>query len=118
MPDPDDERRAASDRARQRDERERRGWRRWRPGPGRSNRPWQFAEPSRERQQEALDHEVDIIENAVAEHGVIGVDTLQELIGARYWGPGRFRPAVRTAVEEGRIVRHGRGKVGPVSDDM
>ena len=42
---------------------------------------------------------------------------LRRTVAARYWGPGRFGPAVREAVEEGRIVRVGRGKVGPPSEE-
>lgn len=33
---------------------------------------------------------------------------LQQAVGARGWGPGRFRPALRTAVEEERARLVGR----------
>lgn len=102
-----------SERVRRREERENTGARRFRPGPGSSSRPWQFAPPSKQAQEEALDHEIDIIANAVHEHGPLEVDELRRVIRARYWGPGRFRPAVRVAIEEGRVVSLERNRVGP-----
>lgn len=35
---------------------------------------------------------------------------LAAAVGARFWGPGRFRRALRTAELEGRIARSGRGR--------
>jgi hypothetical protein len=52
-----------------------------------------------------------MIENAVREEGPIEDDRLRELVGARFWGPGRFRPAVKEAIAEGRVVRVGHNRL-------
>jgi hypothetical protein len=44
---------------------------------------------------------VDRIGRAVDEHGVTDRDELARLVGARYWGPGRFSTALREAAAEG-----------------
>jgi uncharacterized protein YcaQ len=62
---------------------------------------------------EDLDHEIEMIVRALEEHGPTERDELERLVGARYWGPGRFREALREAVEEGRVVRLSRNTYGP-----
>ena len=102
-------------------ERERQGLRRYRPGPGSS-----FYSPGMmgvsgpasrlaATAAEDLDHEIDAIARALAEHGPLEYDELERLVGARYWGPGRFRAALREALEEGRVVRHARAVYGPAA---
>ncbi len=61
-----------------------------------------------------LAREVDALERALREHGVLGRRELGRLVGCRHWGPGRFGHALRTAVRVGRIRRVGRGMYGPV----
>jgi hypothetical protein len=110
----------AQDEARQREERiarrlERRQQsrrRRLRPGITRGV-PWQLSPPDARAQEEALDHEILMIENAVREEGPIDEDDLRKLVGARFWGPGRFRPAVKEAVAEGRVVHVARNRLAP-----
>jgi MFS family permease len=95
-------------------EREREGRRRYRPGPGLEypyyspglmgtslRRPTALAE---------LQHEVEAIGRAVDEGGQISRDELFRTVGARRWGPGRFRRALDEAVATGRIRRIGRGR--------
>ncbi len=122
---PVDGRRASRDaarRMRERAERRRRrevtGLRRYRPGPGGS-----FYSPAMvgtavrsrpDRGERALDHEIDAIANALAGQGVADRRELARLVGARYWGPGRFRSALREALVEGRIRRAGRSGYAPV----
>jgi hypothetical protein len=60
-----------------------------------------------------LDREIEIIARALQEHGPLERDELERIVGARYWGPGRFRAALREAVEEGRAVRLPGGVYGP-----
>lgn len=86
--------------------------RRLRPGITRGV-PWQLSPPDARAQEEALDHEILMIENAVREEGPIDEDDLRKLVGARFWGPGRFRPAVKEAAAEGRVVRVGRSRLAP-----
>ena len=54
---------------------------------------------------EDLDREIEIIARALVDRGTIRREELAQAVGARYWGPGRFRAALREAVEEGRARR-------------
>ena len=47
------------------------------------------------------------------EHGPLEREELKRLVGGRYWGPGRFRAALRAATEEGKAVRQSRTIYGP-----
>ena len=95
-------------------EREREGRRRYRPGPGLEypyyspglmgtslRRPTALAE---------LQHEVEAIGRTVDEGGQFSRDELFRTVGARRWGPGRFRRALEEAVAAGRIRRTARGR--------
>ncbi|HEX2129806.1 MAG TPA: MFS transporter [Solirubrobacterales bacterium] len=106
----EDEAREARHRTRQ--ERERAGLRRWRPGPGSASYS-PFLPPPAEVRQEWLDHEVGIIERALVENGELPRAELAQRVGARYWGPGRFRAALREAVAEDVAVRTGRDRFAP-----
>ena len=57
-----------------------------------------------------LQHEVEAIGRAVDEGGQVSRDELFRTVGARRWGPGRFRRALDEAVAAGRIRRTGRGR--------
>nr|WP_228431184.1 MFS transporter [Baekduia soli] len=104
------------ERAARRRARDAQGLQRFRPGPG-SGRyghgmlsrpgadPWQ-ADP-------ALDREVQLIEAALLEHGTVDDAALARMVGARSWGPGRFRAALREALDEGRAQRLSRSSYGP-----
>jgi MFS family permease len=84
-------------------QRERTGFRRYRPGPGRiSTAPKMLLAPTVEVD---LEREVEIIERALREHGPASRRELGRRVGARYWGPGRFRAALREAVVEERVTR-------------
>ncbi|MHA6783257.1 hypothetical protein ACVGOW_20025 [Pseudonocardia saturnea] len=50
---------------------------------------------------------------ALAEHGPADRRELARMVGARYWGPGRFGAALGTAFEEGRIRRLTHRSYGP-----
>jgi len=102
---------------RERDERrvqrERTGRRRYRPGPGPGET---FYSPgmlgtsfhSRQASQSLLDREIDAIADAFDGDGALGRDELARRVGARHWGPGRFRHALAEAESEGRICRRSR----------
>lgn len=62
--------------------------------------------------ESALDHEIDSIARAVSENEPMTLRELHRAVGARYWGPGEFRKAVREALAENRIARHPRGRIG------
>ncbi|MFF4236078.1 MFS transporter [Actinomadura geliboluensis] len=99
-------------------ERERRaGLRRFLPGPGQTfSSPGMMFGRSADwtaAADHALDREVTAIAQALAEHGPIGRTRLAEVVGARYWGPGRFRAALREAVHEGRARPLASNRYGP-----
>jgi MFS family permease len=80
---------------------------RLRPGPGRHRWQTGMSMPAA-RTEVSLDREVARITEAVREHGgVLARAELQRAVEARYWGPGRFDAAVRTALREGRLRRAG-----------
>jgi hypothetical protein len=108
-PEPDETASAAERRHRARLDRERMGLRRYRPGPGTASFSPFFSHPAEQR-PEWLDHEIEIIARALQEHGELGRDELARRIGARYWGPGRFRSALREAIAEGAARRVSRSR--------
>jgi hypothetical protein len=89
------------------------GPRRYRPGPPRGGyRPWMEPPPtSEELSAIALDREIEAIAKAVQDRKSMDIDELYSTVGARYWGPGEFRRALRGALAENRIVRQGRRRV-------
>jgi MFS family permease len=93
------------------------GVRRFRPGPGRGlYSPWMLVSPG-DDQEETLDHEIDTIANALRSRGPLTYRELAQTVGGQYWGPGRFRAAVRAALAEGAAARTGRSRIGPPSRD-
>jgi MFS family permease len=104
-----DERRAQRDRS---------GRRRYRPGPGPGETFYSpgmlgTAVHSRSAHPSLLDREIDTIAAAVEEAGPLSREELVRRVGARRWGPGRFRNALGAALDEGRVRRVGRTRYGP-----
>jgi hypothetical protein len=99
--------------ARHRDH-ERRGLRRFRPGPGSAfYSPGMVGTAGTTSRYEAsaeveLDHELVAVELVLLERGPISRDDLERLLGARSWGPGRFRGALREAVDDGQVAHPSR----------
>ncbi|MGN6798027.1 MAG: MFS transporter [Gaiellaceae bacterium] len=95
---------------------ERSGSRRYRPGPGEA-----FYSPgmlgtsvhSRPVSQALLDREIDSIADVVDRDGPLQREEIARRVGARHWGPGRFRNALYEAEQEGRIRRISRTIYGP-----
>jgi MFS family permease len=99
----------------QREARERNGFSRVRPGPGDAMySPGMVGTASRwaPTAERDRDREIGEIASAIRESGPMDRKQLAVSVGARYWGPGRFRPALREAVEEGRVGRPGGHTVG------
>jgi hypothetical protein len=63
--------------------------------------------------EQDLDREIAEIARALDERGPTDRDQLAGLVGARYWGPGRFRAALDEAVDEGRAQRLSRNTYAP-----
>ncbi|WP_338751199.1 MFS transporter [Janibacter alittae] len=109
----------AHERTRRRRERDTGGPRRFRPGPSESLTSARTGGVDAVRagvSERALDREVDTIVRAMAEHGTIERAALARLVGARYWGPGRFGAALQTAVDEGRVQKVSSRTYGPVDE--
>jgi hypothetical protein len=109
------------ERIRERLDRQRRrewtGLRRFLPGPGSTFfSPGMIGTASRwaPTAEQDLDREISVIARALDERGTTDRDDLAELVGARFWGPGRFRIALREAVNEGRAQRLSRTTFGPL----
>jgi hypothetical protein len=95
-----------------RQQRERSGLRRYRPGPGGSPTarvPTDAAPVS----EQVLDDQILAIQRALDEHGSTERRELATLVGARYWGPGVFREALRQATADGDIRRTSRSSYAP-----
>ena len=124
--DEDDEgaktRRAAAERDRRIRERtqrrqawERTGRRRYRPGPGGVfYAPMMAGTGSTPDVMASLEPQIEAIERTLEGTGPTERRHLAQLVGARYWGPGRFRMALQEALREGRVRRESRNVIAPV----
>jgi MFS family permease len=98
------------DRAARRAEQARAGLRRFRPGPGSSfYSPGMVGTAGGERRSAAmadaaLDREIQTLAALLEEFGASDEQRLAHRAHAGDWGPGRFRVALRLAVEEGRAT--------------
>jgi hypothetical protein len=57
-----------------------------------------------------FEREVSAIERVLADREPTERRELAQLVGARFWGPGRFQAALREAVESGRVRRVARNR--------
>jgi MFS family permease len=114
-------RRAAAERERRMRERsrsrtawERAGARRFRPGPGGAFYAPRMAGTGPVPDTSAvLERQIELIELTLDEQGPMQRRRLARLVGARYWGPGRFGSALQEAMREGRARRASRGVIAP-----
>lgn len=85
---------------------------RLRLGPGSAGvyAPWPSVS-SRDVPPEVSANEVNGIIDYVRDMEPVGEVELYRAIGARRWGPGRFRAAVREAVRQGAVHRNRRGRL-------
>jgi hypothetical protein len=60
-----------------------------------------------------LERELTLLERAVKDRGEMRRSELGDLIGCKYWGPGRFARALKAAVKQGRIRHTRTGRYGP-----
>ena len=60
-----------------------------------------------------LERELGMLERAVQDKGELRRRELGQLVGCKYWGPGRFGRALRAGVRQGRLSRPRRGVYGP-----
>jgi hypothetical protein len=112
---PGDEQAAAAreDRIGRRHDRETAGLRRYRPGLGSSFYspgmvPGGTPADSSGASDRQLDFEIDTLGETLAGQGPLERAELARRVGARYWGPGRFRVALRECVRDDRARRAAR----------
>jgi MFS family permease len=104
-------------------QRERSGARRYRPGPGTAfYSPGMLGTAGTQSRyaaigDEALDDEIETLSRELEEHGSAGRDDLEQRVGGRQWGPGRFRTALRETVEEGRATHPADDSYAPSGGD-
>jgi hypothetical protein len=60
-----------------------------------------------------LEREISLLERALSDKGEMRRGDLGDLIGCKYWGPGRFARALKEGVSQGRISHPGLGRYGP-----
>jgi hypothetical protein len=60
-----------------------------------------------------LDREVSLIKNLLEEEGETSRSDIGDKLGCKYWGPMRFRRALKAGVERGAFRHTGRGRYGP-----
>ena len=59
-----------------------------------------------------LRREISLIKNLVDEEGDLPRSEIGERLGCKYWGPLRFRSALKEGVKRGAFAKHG-SKYGP-----
>jgi hypothetical protein len=55
-----------------------------------------------------LRRELSLIENLLREEGELDRDTIGDRLGCKYWGPMRFRQALKEGVKRGAFEKTGR----------
>jgi len=60
-----------------------------------------------------LDRELSLIENLLNDRGELSRGEIGETLGCKYWGPMRFRNALKEGVKQGRFVKAGRSRYAP-----
>jgi hypothetical protein len=82
------------------------------PDPGYSRGPRHAWSPATQASSGGadldLELEIEKLVQALREHGPRSAHELARDVGARFWGPGRFRRALGIARRRGRIDRRGR----------
>ena len=68
-----------------------------------------------EEQDYWTDRELSLLENALKENGEMSRKDLGNLLGCKYWGPMRYRRALKIGVEEGRFRKVGGDRYAPIT---
>jgi hypothetical protein len=58
--------------------------------------------------------EISLIKNLLEDRGEMDRDEIGEALGCKYWGPMRFRGALKEGVERGAFRKVGRNRYAPV----
>jgi hypothetical protein len=62
-----------------------------------------------------LDREISLIKNLLEEEGETSRKEIGERLGCKYWGPMRFRAALKAGVERGAFHKTGHNRYAPVT---
>ena len=57
-----------------------------------------------------LDREITLIQNLLQEEGEMDKSSIGDKLGCKYWGPMRFRAALKEAVARGEIRKSSGGR--------
>ena len=57
--------------------------------------------------------EISLIQNLLQDRGELDKDTIGEALGCKYWGPFRFRQALKAGVEKGAFRKVSGGRYAP-----
>ena len=95
--------------------------RRFRPGPGAGETFYSpgmvgTAVHTRRAPEGLLEREVDAVVSAVEAEGSLQREEIARRVGARRWGPGRFRNALSAALASGRIRRLSHNRYAPAEE--
>lgn len=60
-----------------------------------------------------LEREISLIQNLLQEEGELERGAIGDRLGCKYWGPMRFRNALREGVDRGAFRKAGRGRFAP-----
>jgi hypothetical protein len=66
-----------------------------------------------EENQWWLNREISLIQNLLREEGELDRKEIGDKLGCKYWGPLRFRNALKEGVERGAFRKVGRNKFAP-----
>jgi hypothetical protein len=61
-----------------------------------------------------LRREISLIQNLLEEEGETSRKDIGEQLGCKYWGPMRFRAALKEGVERGAFRKTGHNRYAPV----
>jgi hypothetical protein len=70
-----------------------------------------YSSPADEEEMEWwLNREISLIQNLLQEEGELDRDTIGDRLGCKYWGPMRFRTALKEGVNRGAFRKAGRNR--------
>jgi hypothetical protein len=62
-----------------------------------------------------LRREISLIQNLLDEEGELARGDIGDRLGCKYWGPMRFRAALKEGEKRGAFRKSGRGRYAPAS---
>lgn len=74
--------------------------------------------PDEEENRWWQEREISLIRNLLEEEGELPRKEIGDRLGCKYWGPLRFRAALKAGVERGDFRRTARGRYGPARAEI